>query len=43
MVVRKTVSIEDEQEEFIEDEHLSLSSFVQDKLDEEMNRRDYEP
>ena len=34
MTTRKTISIRDDQEEWIQENHLSLSSFVQEKLDE---------
>ena len=34
VVTRKTISIRDDQEEWIQDNHLNLSSFVQEQLDE---------
>jgi len=34
VATRKTISIRDDQEEWIQEHHLSLSSFVQEKLDE---------
>jgi len=34
VATRKTISIRDDQEEWIQDNYLNLSSFVQEKLDE---------
>ncbi|WP_255767596.1 hypothetical protein [Haladaptatus halobius] len=34
MATRKNISIRDDQEEWIQNNHLNLSRFVQDKLDE---------
>jgi hypothetical protein len=34
VATRKTISIRDDQEEWIQENHMSLSSFVQAKLDE---------
>ena len=39
MATRKTISIRDDQEEWIQKNHLSLSSFVQEKLDEHIEER----
>ncbi|WP_256548198.1 hypothetical protein [Natronosalvus rutilus] len=39
MATRKTISIRDDQEEWIQKNHLSLSSFVQEKLDELIEER----
>lgn len=39
MVTRKNISIRDDQAEWIEDQHLNLSRFVQDKLDELIEER----
>ncbi|WP_458190487.1 hypothetical protein [Haladaptatus sp. NG-WS-4] len=39
MATRKTISIRDDQEEWIQDNHLNLSSFVQAKLDEHIEER----
>jgi hypothetical protein len=36
---RKTISIREDQEEWIQDNHLNLSSFVQEKLDELIEER----
>lgn len=36
---RKTISIREEQEEWIQENHLNLSSFVQEKLDELIEER----
>jgi len=40
VATRKTISIRDDQEEWIQDNHLSLSSFVQEKLDELIEERE---
>jgi len=37
--LRKTITIRKDQERWIEDNHLSLSRFVQDKLDELMDEK----
>ena len=39
MAKRKTISIREDQEEWIKDNHLNLSSFVQEKLDELIEER----
>ena len=39
VATRKTISIRDDQEEWIQENHLSLSSFVQEKLDELIEER----
>ena len=39
MAKRKTISIREDQEEWIQDNHLNLSSFVQEKLDELIEER----
>jgi len=39
-VKRKTITIREDQEEWIQDNHLNLSSFVQEKLDELIEERD---
>jgi len=33
-VKRKNITIHDDQEEWVQENHLNLSSFVQEKLDE---------
>lgn len=38
--VRKNITIREEQEEWLEDNHVSLSKFVQAKIDEEMGRKE---
>ncbi|SIR97065.1 hypothetical protein SAMN05421858_4854 [Haladaptatus litoreus] len=38
-VTRETISIRDDQEEWIQENHMSLSSFVQTKLDEHIEER----
>ena len=38
-VKRKTITIREDQDEWIEDEHLNLSSFVREKLDELIEER----
>ena len=40
VVTRKTISIRDDQEEWIQNNHLNLSSFVQEKLDELIEERE---
>ena len=40
VATRKTISIRDDQEEWIQDNHLNLSSFVQEKLDELIRERE---
>lgn len=37
-MARKTVTIDEEHEEFIDEHHLNLSSFVREQLDELMER-----
>ncbi|MEF8814819.1 MAG: hypothetical protein V5A55_13520 [Halovenus sp.] len=37
---RKTITIREDQEEWIQENHLNLSSFVQEKLDELIEERD---
>ena len=39
-VKRKTITIREDQQEWIQDNHLNLSSFVQEKLDELIEERD---
>jgi len=39
-VKRKTITIREDQEEWIQDNHLNLSSFVQEKLDELIEEHD---
>ncbi|WP_303704246.1 hypothetical protein [Haloquadratum walsbyi] len=39
MAKRKTISIREDQEEWIQENHLNLSSFVQEKLDELIEER----
>ena len=39
MATRKTISIRDDQEEWIPENYLNLSSFVQEKLDELIEER----
>ena len=39
-VKRKTITIREDQEEWIQDNHLNLSSFVQEKLDELIKERE---
>ena len=39
VTTRKNISIRDDQEEWIQENHLSLSSFVQEKLDELIEER----
>ena len=40
VVTRKTISIRDDQEEWVQNNHLNLSSFVQEKLDELIEERE---
>ena len=40
MTTRKNISIRDDQEEWIQENHLNLSSFVQEKLDELIEERE---
>jgi len=40
VTTRKNISIRDDQEEWIQDNHLNLSSFVQEKLDELIEERE---
>jgi len=40
VATRKTISIRDDQEEWIQDNHLNLSSFIQEKLDELIEERE---
>jgi hypothetical protein len=40
IVQRKTITIREDQEEWIQDNHLNLSSFVQEKLDELIEQRE---
>ena len=39
-VRRKTITIREDQEEWIQENHLNLSSFVQEQLDELIEERD---
>jgi hypothetical protein len=39
-VKRKTITIREDQEEWIQDNHLNLSSFIQEKLDELIEQRE---
>ena len=39
-VKRKTITIREDQEEWIQDNHLNLSSFIQEQLDELIEERD---
>ncbi|MFC3956810.1 hypothetical protein [Halovivax cerinus] len=39
MAKRKNISIRDDQEEWIQENHLNLSRFVQDKLDDLIEER----
>jgi hypothetical protein len=39
-VKRKTITIREDQEEWIQENHLNLSSFVQEQLDELIEERD---
>ncbi|WP_263017807.1 hypothetical protein [Natronobiforma cellulositropha] len=40
MAKRKNISIRDDQEEWVQENHLNLSRFVQDKLDELIEERE---
>ena len=40
VATRKNISIRDDQEEWIQENHLNLSSFVQEKLDELIEKRE---
>ncbi len=40
MTTHKDISIRDDQEEWIQDNHLDISSFVQEKLDELIEERE---
>ncbi|QSG04859.1 hypothetical protein [Halapricum desulfuricans] len=37
---RKTITIREDQEEWIQDNHLNLSSFIQEQLDELIEERE---
>jgi hypothetical protein len=39
VATRKNITIRDDQEEWIQDNHLNLSSFIQEKLDELIEER----
>jgi hypothetical protein len=39
-VKRKTITIREDQEEWIQENHLNLSSFIQEQLDELIEERD---
>jgi hypothetical protein len=39
-VKRKTITIREDQDEWIEDQHLNLSSFVREQLDELIEKRE---
>ena len=39
VTTRKNISIRDDQAEWVEENHLNLSSFVQEKLDELIEER----
>ncbi len=39
-VKRKTITIRENQDEWIEDQHLNLSSFVREQLDELIEERE---
>ena len=39
-VKRKSITIQEDQAEFIDAVHLNLSCFVQDRLDEEIEKRE---
>ncbi len=39
-VKRKTITIREDQDEWIEDQHLNLSSFIQEKIDELIEERE---
>jgi hypothetical protein len=40
MVQKKTITIKEEQEEWVQENHLNLSSFVQEQLDEFIEKRE---
>ena len=40
MAKRKNISIRDDQEKWVQENHLNLSRFVQDKLDELIEERE---
>lgn len=40
MATRKNITVRDDQEEWIQENHLNLSRFVQDKLDELIEQRE---
>ncbi len=40
VVTRKNITVRDDQEEWIQENHLNLSRFVQDKLDELIGERE---
>ena len=40
IVKRKTITIREDQDEWIEDQHLNLSSFVREQLDELIEERE---
>ncbi|WP_269844121.1 hypothetical protein [Halegenticoccus soli] len=40
MATRKNITVRDDQEEWIQENHLNLSRFVQDKLDELIEERE---
>lgn len=40
IVKRKTITIREDQDEWIEDQHLNLSSFVRDQLDQLIEERE---
>jgi coenzyme F420-reducing hydrogenase beta subunit len=39
-VKRKTITIREDQDEWIEDQHINLSSFVREQLDELIEERE---
>ena len=40
VATRKNITVRDDQEEWIQNNHLNLSSFVQEKLDELIEERE---
>ena len=40
IVKRKTITIREDQDEWIEDHHLNLSSFIREQLDELIEERE---
>jgi len=38
MMIKKTVSIRDDQEKYIKENHLALSRFIQDQIDKLMKK-----